>query len=88
MPAVSARRAEHEEQPHVPEVEYPDLAGQETEVLEEHVLVAGDQRYGLLNGLNYLGYCDTCPLAARRALCAGPCPGEKSTIGAAVSDGS
>lgn len=73
QPAVRPRRDDHPEQPHVPEMEAAELPGQETEVLERHVLVLDDPKYGVLNGLNYLGYCDTCPLVGQ--LCYGPCPG-------------
>jgi hypothetical protein len=27
----------------------------------------------VLNGLNYLGYCETCPIASTGAQCHGPC---------------
>lgn len=73
QPAVRPRRDDHLEQPHVLEMEAAELPGQETEVLERHVLVLDDPKYGVLNGLNYLGYCDTCPLIGQ--ICYGPCPG-------------
>lgn len=47
----------------------------DAEIVEEHVLVLDHPVYGQLNGRNYIGYCDTCPLAAQRALCSSPCSG-------------
>lgn len=76
MTVPRAEHAEHAEQPHTPELAETRLTGPETEILEEHVLVANDPVYGQLNGRNYLAYCATCPLAAGRGLCYGPCPGE------------
>ena len=71
--AVVARPDDHNDQPHTPEVSEPEpLASPEAEIIEEHVLVADHPIYGQLNGHNYLGYCDTCPLATQRALCPGP----------------
>jgi hypothetical protein len=74
-----ARRPGHDEaeQPHSPEEEAAQLpGGPEAEAQERHVHVCDHPRYGLLNGLNYLGYCDTCPIGLRDpgALCRGPCP--------------
>jgi hypothetical protein len=34
-------------------------------VLETHVLVLDHPRYGVLNSLNYVGYCGDCPVQAR-----------------------
>ena len=67
------------EQPHTPKLEATQLpGGPEAKTIERHVLVADHPRYGLLNGYNYLGYCDTCPIGLRDpgALCSGPCPDE------------
>lgn len=64
------------EQPHTPEIEATELPGTESEILERHVLVVGHPRYGQLNGLNYLAYCEGCPAELRGDLCYGPCPGE------------
>lgn len=69
------------EQPHGPEEEAAQLpSGPEAETIERHALVADHPRYGLLNGYNYLGYCDMCPIGLRDpgALCCGPCPGKAS----------
>lgn len=73
LPFVMPRREDHPEQPHGPEVDAAELPSQETEVLERHVLVLDDPKYGVLNGQNYLGYCETCPLIGQ--ICHGPCPG-------------
>ncbi len=78
---IRAPEADHAEQPHTPELAETQLTGPETEIVEEHVLVLDHPRYGLLNGLNYLGYCGTCPLAASRDLCYGPCPAEAVSLG-------
>jgi|SRR5580658_608956 hypothetical protein len=69
-------RADRPEQPDTPEIEAAELPGTETEILERHVLVIGHPKYGQLNGLNYLGYCDGCPAEQWGDLCYGPCPGE------------
>jgi hypothetical protein len=75
MPTAKvAAVSDHPEQPHTPELAEVELAAQETETIERHVLVADHPVYGQLNGLNYLGYCDTCPAAAWQASCSGPCP--------------
>jgi hypothetical protein len=52
----------------------------EAEVQARHVLTLGDPRYGVLNGLNYLGYCPTCPvgLGGEGGLCYGPCREEET----------
>jgi hypothetical protein len=67
------RREDRPEQPHAPELEVTELPGQEVENLERHVLVLDDPRYGVLNGQNYLGYCESCLLVGQ--VCHGPCPG-------------
>jgi len=72
-PLITARPRDHHEQPHTPEIEQVQLASPDREILERHVLTADHPRYGVLNGLNYLGYCETCPIASTGAQCHGPC---------------
>jgi hypothetical protein len=79
-PAITARAkehaAEHPEQPHTPELAGTELASPEMMIFERHVLVLDHPKYGLLNGRNYVGYCDTCPSALPGVPCTGPCPAE------------
>jgi hypothetical protein len=74
--AAGPSHEDRPEQPHTPEIEATELPGTKTEILERHVIVVGHPKYGQLNGLNYLGYCDGCPAEQRGDLCYGPCPGE------------
>jgi hypothetical protein len=69
------------EQPHPPEIEANELPGTETENPERHVIVLDHPKYGLLNGLNYIGYCEGCPAERRGDLCYGPCAGETNYLG-------
>jgi hypothetical protein len=72
---ASGTLPDHAEQPHPPEMAETQLASPpEAEIIERHVLTLDHPLYGQLNGHNYLGYCDTCPLASREALCYGSCP--------------
>lgn len=77
---IPGRKTENEaERPHTPELEAAELPGApEAEIQERHVLILDHPRYGLLNALNYLGYCDSCPIGLRDpgAICWDPCPGD------------
>jgi len=81
-PAIRARDHDHDDQPHTTELEFADVSSTETEVDDRHVLVLDHPKYGLLNGKNYLGYCDSCPIATMGTgtQCAGPCPGEQPIL--------
>jgi hypothetical protein len=81
-PVLIGRHKEHDELPHTPEAEGTlPRRGPETEVGDRHVLVLDDPRYGVLNGRNYIGYCQDCPVAGSGTgmQCGGPCPAEGQT---------
>ena len=77
-PVIRGRADDHDDQPHGPELEWDGIAGPDTEIDERHVLVLDHPRYGVLNGRNYIGYCEECPVAdmGTGLTCGGPCPGE------------
>jgi len=81
-PVIRSRDHDHDEQPHTPEQEPTEIPAEETEIVEQHVLVVDDPRYGVLNGRNYIGFCDDCPVSkmggAQCGGIAGGCPGSQA----------